>query len=105
MCGDTGLLRFRNEWLDVELGYGLMEERERFSFDQLASEWATPLLIFHGLRDETVPYEDSLELVRRSGFPEVELRLFKDGDHRLLALKDEMAEEACRFFARRWPAS
>ena len=27
------------------------------------------------------------------------MRLFKDGDHRLLARKDEMAEEACRFFA------
>jgi pimeloyl-ACP methyl ester carboxylesterase len=97
----TGRLRLSNQWLDVELGYALMEERERFAAEALAAGWATPLLIFHGMRDEAVPYEDSLDFVRRVSFPDVELRLLKDGDHRLLALKEEMAESACRFFARR----
>jgi hypothetical protein len=30
----------------------------------------------------------------------MELRLYKDGDHRLLAYSEEMAEAACNFFAR-----
>ena len=30
--------------------------------------------------------------------PHIELRLFKNGDHRLLAFKDQMAEAACAFF-------
>jgi alpha-beta hydrolase superfamily lysophospholipase len=99
----TGRLRVRNEWLDVEVGYGLMEERDNFSFENLVAGWSTPLLVFHGMRDEVAPYLDSLELARRASFPAIELRLYKDGDHRLLAYKDEMAEEACRFFARWWP--
>ncbi len=97
---DTGRLRFRNQWLDVELGHGLIEERDQFRVEDLAARWATPLLVFHGLRDETVPWREALDFVARCDFPDVELRLFKNGDHRLLALKDEMTEEACRFFER-----
>jgi pimeloyl-ACP methyl ester carboxylesterase len=98
----TGRHRYRNQWLDVELGFGLMEERDRFAFERLTAEWSTPLLIFHGMHDETVPYTDSLEFARRAAFGGIELRLFKSGDHRLLAFKDELAEGACAFFARHW---
>jgi pimeloyl-ACP methyl ester carboxylesterase len=100
---DTGRLRVRNEWLDVEVGYGLMEEREQFDADRLAAEWSTPLLIVHGLCDDSVPCADSLDFVQKVRCPEVELHLYKDGDHRLLAHKDDLAELACAFFARRWP--
>jgi pimeloyl-ACP methyl ester carboxylesterase len=98
----TGRLRVRNQWVDLELGFGLMAERDRFAFERLTAEWGTPLLIFHGMRDEAVPYADSLEFARRAAFPGIELRLYKSGDHRLLAYKDEMAEGACAFFARHW---
>jgi alpha-beta hydrolase superfamily lysophospholipase len=96
----TGRQRVRNEWLDVEVGYGLMAERDRFPPERLAAEWATPLRVFHGLRDETVPYGDSLAFVERVACPDVELHLFKDGDHRLQGFEEEVAESACRFFAR-----
>jgi alpha-beta hydrolase superfamily lysophospholipase len=100
---ETGRYRFRNEWLDVELDYGLVEERDRFTLAELLSRWQAPMLVFHGMADETVPWRESLDFVERCPYPELELRLIKNGDHRLLALKDEMAEEACNFFARWWP--
>jgi alpha-beta hydrolase superfamily lysophospholipase len=97
---ETGRRRVQNQWLDVELGYGLAEERDAFRVEDLAARWATPLLIFHGLRDNAVPWRESVDFAAACAFPDVEVRLFKDGDHRLLALADEMAEEACRFFQR-----
>ncbi len=97
----TGRLRVQNRWLDTEVGYGLAEELEQFPVGLLATQLTRPLLIFHGLLDDIVPYSHSLALVEQTLAPEVELRLWKSGDHRLLAYKDEMAEEACRFFAQR----
>jgi pimeloyl-ACP methyl ester carboxylesterase len=96
----TGRRRVRNDWLDVEVDYGLMEERERFPAERLAAEWATPLRVFHGLRDDSVPYGESLAFVERTACPGVELHLFKDGDHRLQGFEEEIAESVCRFFAR-----
>jgi pimeloyl-ACP methyl ester carboxylesterase len=96
----SGRLRVKNEWLDVEVGYGLAEEREQFHPRDLAAGWRTPALLFHGLADETVPETDSLDFVRNVAYPAIELRLLKDGDHRLTAYKDEIAEETARFFLR-----
>jgi pimeloyl-ACP methyl ester carboxylesterase len=97
---ETGRLAVRNQWIDTELGYGLVEEIDQFPVDRLAAELERPLLIFHGMQDDTVPYEHSLALLRQARHPHIELRLFKDGDHRLVTLKDEMADSACAFFAR-----
>jgi hypothetical protein len=36
---------------------------------------------------------------QRTACTDVELRLLKDGDHRLLAFKAERADAACEFFA------
>jgi pimeloyl-ACP methyl ester carboxylesterase len=96
----TGRLRVTNEWVDTEIGYDLVEERDQFSADDLAVCWATPTLIFHGLNDDVVPADDSIEFIRATTYPRVELRLLKDGDHRLTAHKDEIAAESGRFFAR-----
>jgi pimeloyl-ACP methyl ester carboxylesterase len=96
----TGRLRVTNSWVDTEIGYGLVEERGQFRPADLADGWRTPALIFHGLADDAVPESDSLEFVRRATFPRVELRLLRDGDHRLTAYKDEIAAETGRFFAR-----
>ena len=96
----TGRLRIKNQWIDTEIGYALAEERDRFRPADLAAAWRTPALIVHGAADDTVPYQTSLDFLRDVSFPAVELRLFKDGDHRLTAYKDEIAAEAGRFFAR-----
>jgi pimeloyl-ACP methyl ester carboxylesterase len=93
----SGVRRLHNQWLDVEIGYALVEEREAFDPEVLARSWRTPLLLFHGLNDDVVPAADCLRFVEANKNPDVELRLFKNGDHRLSAYKDEMAIEACRF--------
>ena len=97
---ETGRLRVRNEWLDVELGYALAEERSQFPPERLVKELARPLLILHGMQDTTVPYQESIAFLERAAYPEMELHLFKNGDHRLIAYRHEFAEAACEFFAR-----
>jgi alpha-beta hydrolase superfamily lysophospholipase len=95
----AGVCRFVNPYLNVELSYALVEERDRFRWQNLADAWQVPALIFHGMRDDSVPYAHSVELADRAASAEVELRLLRDGDHRLTAHKERIADEACRFFA------
>jgi pimeloyl-ACP methyl ester carboxylesterase len=95
----AGTRRFVNEYVDVELSYALAEERERFRWQDLADGWRVPALIFHGMRDASVPYAHSVELADRAACADIELRLLRGGDHRLSAYKDQLADEACRFFA------
>ncbi len=96
----TGRRRVQNQWVDVEVGAGLLEEAGQFPPQQLAEAWTKPLLIFHGLRDDVAPYEESLAFVQQAPAADIELRLWKGGDHRLLAYRDVMAEAACDLFAR-----
>jgi pimeloyl-ACP methyl ester carboxylesterase len=74
-------------------------ERTGFRPVQLVAGWRTPSLLFHGLADEVVPHTDSLFFIRHVGYPRVELRLLKDGDHRLTAYKDTITAAAGAFFA------
>lgn len=96
----TGRRVFRNAWVACELGYGLIAERERFGLGELADGWRHPALIFHGCADDTVPDVDSLEFVRQVPPGDVELRLIRDGDHRLTVYKDRIAEGVGELFAR-----
>ena len=97
---ESGTIRYRGKWLDVELDYAMLEEQPRYQAEALAACWRTPALIFQGMQDETVPWRDTLELVTKTPFGGIELRLLGDGDHRLQKYAGEMAEESCRFFAR-----
>lgn len=96
----TGRRAFRNEWVSCELGYGLIAERERFTLLELADGWRLPTLLFHGCADDTVPISDSLDLLRLVPPGDVELRLIRDGDHRLTAYKDRIAAGVGELFAR-----
>jgi pimeloyl-ACP methyl ester carboxylesterase len=96
----TGRLRVRSEWIDTEIGYSLVEEVDQFPVEVLADRLSCPLLIFHGMQDEQVPFSHSVALAEQAASPKIELRVYKDGDHRLLPYKDEMAEAACVHFAR-----
>jgi alpha-beta hydrolase superfamily lysophospholipase len=95
----TGRRRVANAWVDVEIGYGLVEERDRFAPRHLVRGWTAPALLFHGLADDTVPDSDSEFFLRHVDYPHVELRLLKDGDHRLTAYKGAIAAAAGAFFA------
>jgi pimeloyl-ACP methyl ester carboxylesterase len=96
----TGRMRLSNQWVNAELGYGLVEERDQFRPVQLVAGWRTPSLLFHGLADEVVPHTDSLFFIKNVGYPHVELRLLKDGDHRLTAHKEAITSAAGVFFAK-----
>ncbi len=96
----TDRLRVKNDWVETELGYGFIEERDQFRSVDLANTWKTPALLIHGAADEVVPDSDSLGFFRQAAYPGIELCLFKAGDHRLTAYKDEIAAKVGLFFSR-----
>ncbi|MGH9938922.1 MAG: alpha/beta hydrolase, partial [Blastocatellia bacterium] len=57
----AGRLRVRNEFVDVEIDYGLTADANDYLFETLAAEFRAPAIIFHGMADDTVPYSLSLE--------------------------------------------
>jgi alpha-beta hydrolase superfamily lysophospholipase len=81
----TGRRRFRSEWLDVEIGWHLMEDARRYDPALLAREWTSPALILHGMRDSAVDWRASVRFAETCACPRVSLLLMKDGDHRLTA--------------------
>jgi pimeloyl-ACP methyl ester carboxylesterase len=99
----TGVLRIHNDWVDTEIGYGLVAEADSFPQDQLWRAYRTPGLIFQGLNDDIVSHLRTLTYLEKSVYPHLELRLYKDGDHRLNDRKAEIAEAACEFIARWLP--
>jgi uncharacterized protein len=94
----TGRLRVRNEFIDVEIDIGLTAEAGDYSFETLASEFRAPAIIFHGMADDTAPYSLSVEFAARCASNDIELTLFKSGDHRLNREKKRLAVAACNFF-------
>lgn len=96
----SGVLKLTSDWVTAEVGYGLAEERATFPPGELAARWDRPMLIIHGMRDAVIPYSTSVSFAEMTACPEVEVRLLKDGDHRLTGLADVVAEEACRFLER-----
>ena len=95
----TGRHRVQNEFVDVEIGYGLTAEAAAFKLEVLAEQFRSPLIIFHGLRDDLVPYSLSLEFAAHCAATDVELCLTKSGDHRMNPDKEKIARTACDFFA------
>lgn len=93
----TGRHRFRNEFVDVEIGYGLAAEAEQFKFELLAEKFRTPSILFHGTADDIVPHSISVEFAEQCA-AKIKLHLIEGGDHRLNGQKDEMARAACDFF-------
>lgn len=72
--------------------YGLVEDLR--GYDSYAVDAAVPTLIYHGLEDESVPYQQSVRYAEgRSG---VELRLL-DTDHRLAGRLEEIGDGIVEF--------
>ena len=89
-----------------ELSFRMIEDAQRYRIEDLTRGWATPLLIFHGMQDDIIPYLESIQFVEQAGAAvEIELRLLNPGDHRLVEYKEEMARSIGRFFESRWPGS
>lgn len=95
----TGRYHFRNQDVDAEISYGLLAEMENYRLENMAAHFRSPLLIFHGMRDETAPYSDSIDFISRCASDQAELLLFRTGDHRLNQDKEKLALIVCAFFA------
>jgi len=60
---------------------------------RIAPRVRTPMLVWHGMRDEAVDWRQSVRFAQRCpAF--VEVRLFNDGDHRLTRWKQRLAVES-----------
>lgn len=97
----TGRLRVANEWIDLELDYALHAEAETLPFARLCEQFVTPSLLVHGMADDTIPYTLSSEFIAQCAATDMQLVLLKDGDHRLNARKEWLAQIVCDFFQQR----
>jgi len=95
----SGFLRVSNQWIDAELSYGFFEESPRFPVDALARDYRTPTILFQGMHDDITPADRTFAFFKSAACEQLEMRIWKDGDHRLVAQKDLIAEDACRFFS------
>jgi alpha-beta hydrolase superfamily lysophospholipase len=95
----TGVHRFRSAWIDLELAYRLVEDGLQYDPDVLLHRHAAATLIIHGMRDDTVDWNDSLAFARRCHAP-VDLFLIGEGDHRLTEHKELMFDILWTWLAR-----
>ena len=95
-----GSLRYANERVETELGWGLVDDLRRFDLEVLSSAYRTPTLVLQGMLDDTVDYREVTRFVARSPGGLFRLRLFEDGDHRLTGRKEELWDEMRSFLVR-----
>jgi alpha-beta hydrolase superfamily lysophospholipase len=84
----TGVRRIRNKWIDLEIGYGFVKDARQYAPRLLHKRYQAPTLILHGMADEVVPWRVSAEFAENCRGRDIQLFLFKDGDHRLTAQKE-----------------
>lgn len=96
----TGCYQLRTQYLEIQLGSQLLADSTLYPYETLLEKFARPALIFHGMRDETIPYQLSLDFIERAREARLELSLSREGDHRLITQKALMARESCNLLAR-----
>lgn len=93
--GGKGVTKWQSKGALPVYHYGYAEERPlHFAFfedlgqyNSYSVEVSLPMLVFHGLHDETVPYEQSVRFAEDR--PNVDLRLI-EGDHQLIGQLEEI---------------
>ena len=95
----TGLRRFRSAWIDVEIGHRLVEDGAQYDPDVLVHRHTAATLIIHGMRDDTIDWNQSLAFVRRCHAP-ADLFVVSEGDHRLTEHKELMFDILWAWLAR-----
>ncbi|MCZ6628277.1 MAG: alpha/beta fold hydrolase [SAR324 cluster bacterium] len=101
---ERGLRRVQNEWLDVQVGYGLMEDAQNYDPRRLVKEYSAPTLIFHGILDDAVDWRESINFMEDCPATGIDLLLIKEGDHRLTEYKEYMFESIMSWLRRLEPA-
>jgi pimeloyl-ACP methyl ester carboxylesterase len=92
-----GKIAYANGPVDTELDWELMEDLRRFDVEVLASGCRTPTLLLQGKNDKSVDYRDVVKFVARAPGGFITMRLYDDGDHRLVDRKDELWTEMIGF--------
>jgi uncharacterized protein len=95
-----GSIPFANELVASALDWGLMEDLARYPPARLAALHRVPARLFQGQRDATVDWRDVADFAARARPGSVDLRLFADGDHRLLDRKELLWRESAAWFRR-----
>ncbi len=95
-----GLMTVRNEWVEVTIGKGLLEDAKRYPVEKLLPDYETPTLILHGTRDDAVPFEDSVAFAQKTRARPMDLKLIAGGDHRLTDHKETLFLEMHAFCKR-----
>jgi pimeloyl-ACP methyl ester carboxylesterase len=94
-----GTIRFRNEMVEADLGWGLVEDLRDRDVEALARRTQVPTLFFQGKRDATVDWNDVARFAEVAPPGAIELVLYADGDHRLVDRKDDLWRRALAFLA------
>jgi pimeloyl-ACP methyl ester carboxylesterase len=94
---ETGRLRVRNEWIDVEIGRGMLEEADQFSLRDLTHGWNKPVLVYHAQDDPVVPFHESLAFVNALKTPGTTVRIIKEGGHRMNEHRMYLGNSACEY--------
>jgi hypothetical protein len=87
-----GSLTVTNELGSWDLGWGFVEDFERYREDRLRALYRTPSLLFQGCEDDRVPWRSVLDFALGCELTGVDLHLFPDGDHRLTDLQPRLWE-------------
>lgn len=99
-----GEIEFGNALVSTHLGWALMEDLRRYPAAELARRHAVPTVLFQGRLDDTVDWQDVAAFAEAAAPGTVDLRLFDDGDHRLLDRKELLWSAAAELFAARLAA-
>lgn len=94
---ETGSIHFKNDLVSCDLRWGLIEDMRTYPLETLYTRYRTPCLLLQGKRDDSVPWKSVVDFATRTAFPEIDLHLFADGDHRLTGRKERLWELMMEF--------
>lgn len=87
---ETGSIHFKNDLVACDLRWSLIEDMRTYTLDTLYARYRTPCLLLQGKKDESVPWKSVVDFATRAAFPDIDLHLFADGDHRLTDRKERL---------------
>ncbi|HSN88838.1 MAG TPA: alpha/beta fold hydrolase [Thermoanaerobaculia bacterium] len=94
---ETGTIHFKNDFVACDLRWSLIEDMSSYPLETLYARYRTPCLLLQGKRDDSVPWKNVVDFATRATFPEIDLHLFADGDHRLNDRKERLWELMMEF--------
>lgn len=98
----SGKRRLESAWIDIDLGYGLLEDARNYPPEALVQRYDHPTLIIQGMQDDAVDWHIPLEFTAESPCATIDLLLIKQGDHRLTDYKAYLWDAIQGWLRRGW---